>query len=233
MLRRKPLEPRNELRTRTCDELRLDLILDREQAPLLEPRRLRTRERLVEDVGERRPPPQTERRHKRLPGGPRLALRELLARTADEALEPVDVELVRLDPQHVSRRLPAQPVLPDSAPQPGDVAVERLVDAGRRPLAPQRLDQAVARDRLVRVQTQHRQKTALLRPAERKRLAVAPDLDRTKDAELHRASKAPRQAVFQISARRLSRALRVKSRERKEPPCARLVQASFSPSSRS
>jgi hypothetical protein len=89
-----------------------------------------------------------------------------------------------------------------------------LVDSRRRPFAPQRLDQAVARDDVVGVQQQERQQAALLRPAERQSRAVASNLDRSEDREFHRSSKPARQAVFQVSARRRPHALRRHSTEK-------------------
>ena len=69
-------------------ELSLDALLEHEQPALLELLRGGVRERLVEDVGERRSAPQLQRR--------------IEALVAHEALEPVEIERVGLDLQQVS-----------------------------------------------------------------------------------------------------------------------------------
>ena len=56
----------------------------------------------------------------------------------------------------------------------------------RRPLAPDALDQTVARDDLVRPQEEHREQRALLRTAEREVLRVPAHPHRAEDPELHR-----------------------------------------------
>jgi hypothetical protein len=59
------------------------------------------------------------------------------------------------------------------------------VTRGRgRPLAPQVVDQAVDRDDVVGVQEQDREERAPLRAPERKRLAVAPDLEGSEHSEV-------------------------------------------------
>src|SRR5207248_8375613 len=85
--------------------------------------------------------------------------------------------------------------------QPRDVSVERLLDARRRPLAPERVDQPVARDDLVRVQHEHGEQRALLRAAERDEPAVDPHLERAENRGLHATSKARLQADCQVLAR--------------------------------
>ena len=77
----------------------------------------------------------------------------------------------------VAGRPPYDAVLPEQPAQPGDVAVERALHRGRRPLSPERLDQAVARHDLVPSQQQHRQQGALLGPAERDLGPIETSLD--------------------------------------------------------
>ena len=76
-------------------QLRFDALLDRRQAQFLEPGDRRGRERLVGEVGQRRPPPQ----RKRLPeASSRLfvrAARERRGRLLCQLLEPPQVELLR------------------------------------------------------------------------------------------------------------------------------------------
>jgi hypothetical protein len=65
-----------------------------------------------------------------------------------------------------------------------DVDLQRLNGRPRRFRAPQRVDERLAGDDLVRAQQQQREQGALLRPAERERAAVYDGLDRTKNLEL-------------------------------------------------
>src|SRR5215216_8111920 len=86
-------------------------------------------------------------------------------------LEPAQVELPILDPQLVARRAGGED--PTSAAgalgleqvaELRDVHLERLSRRLGRALAPQRLDQAIARDDLVRMEQQNAEEQSLLRP---------------------------------------------------------------------
>ena len=70
--------------------------------------------------------------------------------------------------------------------QLGDVDVDRLSGRRRGRLAPELVDQALARDELVRMQEQDRQDEPLLQPAQRDRLALVDHLERPEDPVLHR-----------------------------------------------
>jgi hypothetical protein len=61
-----------------------------------------------------------------------------------------------------------------------------VIRGRRRPLAPHALDQAIARDGLIRVQEEDCEKGPLLRSSERQLTAVAPHLDRTEKSKVHR-----------------------------------------------
>ena len=76
-------------------EIRFDPALERGQAQLLEARDRRLRERLVGEVGERRPAPERERLTERLGRRGRLPGAERALARLDELLERVQVELPR------------------------------------------------------------------------------------------------------------------------------------------
>jgi hypothetical protein len=80
-------------------EQRLDPGLERGQAQLLEPLDLDPCERLEGQVGKRIAAPERERLVERLHRACGVVLRELLAPAFEEALERVDVELSRLEPE--------------------------------------------------------------------------------------------------------------------------------------
>jgi hypothetical protein len=61
---------------------------------------------------------------------------------------------------------------------------ERLARTRGSRLAPEQVDQPVCRDRLARMQQQDRQQCPLARAAERDRLALRVDLERSQDAKV-------------------------------------------------
>ena len=62
--------------------------------------------------------------------------------------------------------------------------VEAVHGGSGRPVAPEFVDQPVARDDLVRVQQEDHEEGALLRPTDRDDSAVLPDLERPEKPEL-------------------------------------------------
>ncbi len=114
-----------------------DAGLERAESSFLEPRSLRLGKRLGGDVGERRPAPQREGLA-RLPRG-------------YELLEALDVALALLEAEHVARGAGQDPVGAERVAKRVDMHLERVRRAGRRPLAPDPVDQPVGRDRLVGV----------------------------------------------------------------------------------
>ena len=153
-------------------EVGVDPRLQRGQPRLLEPRRLRLRERLESEVGECLPTPERER-------AVRVAV-------GDQAREAVDVELVGVDADDVARRPGDDPVGADRPAERMHMHLERARRARRRLLAPDPVDQAVGRDDVVRVEQELREQGARPRPAERDRRTVVSDhLDRPEQAEFH------------------------------------------------
>ncbi len=99
VLRRQGLQLPGERRMPAAGEVGVEAALQRDQPQIVEPRDLRLRERLVGEVGERRPAPQGERVAQRRRG--RAVVRAL--RPGDEPLEARDVEL-RADPRATRSR---------------------------------------------------------------------------------------------------------------------------------
>src|SRR5947208_14308751 len=107
------------------------------------------------------------------------------ARTGYLTLEAHQVEVARMDGQHVARGPGRDRVVADRLAQPGDQVAERRRGGRGSLLVPELVDQAVARDDLVRVQKQKRQEGALLLTRKRDHgPPVARRLERTKDSEL-------------------------------------------------
>src|SRR5436190_1337086 len=100
-----------------------------------------------------------------------------------------DIEPVGVDPDAVAAvrgRDRVETVPAERLAQLGDVDVDRFFGRGRRRLAPELVDQALARDELVRMQEQDRQDEPLLQPSQRDRLALVDHLERPEDPVLHR-----------------------------------------------
>ena len=159
-------------------ELALEPTFQGGQAQLLEARDLALGEVLEREVGERRAAPECQR------------FRVALLR--DQLVEAVQVELVRRDAQHVPRRSRLEPVGAEQPAQPRHVAVQRGDRGSRRRLSPQRVDQPVARDDLVRAQQQVAEQCALAAALDRERMAILHHLQRAQDPELD--ARSPRSA---------------------------------------
>src|SRR5262245_23163940 len=180
------LELADELRPAPDREIGIDPVLERDQPPLLQSLRLSLRERLIEEVRECRPTPEGERGPQRLSRLLGPVRSEAPPPIPQKSLEPVDVELVALDMEHVSGRAPRQPPVAERLAQARHVGVERVSRCRRRTLSPQAVDQAIARDDVVGMQQQDREHGPLLRPAERQLVSVAPDDDGAENRKLHR-----------------------------------------------
>ena len=191
------LELADEVGVPPGGEVGLDPVLERRGPELDEARRLEPRE-LAVDVGQGRPVPQRER----LPQARGRLLRLPAERPPPlvaEALEPREVELPVLDPERVPRAtggedLPvraARSLRLEEPAQRRHVPLQRLDRGRRRPLAPELVDQPVARDGLVRPQEEHREERTLLPGPERYEAAAVANLDRPEDPEVHALILAP------------------------------------------
>ena len=132
------LELGGDLVVKPVLEVRVDPRLERREPPLLEASGLRVRERLVCNVSESGAPPERERLD-------RLARR---ARSCSK-------RSTSSSPSPTRSRYPGapghDPVRAERVPQRMDVHLERVLRAGRRRLSPDRVDQAIDRDRPVRL----------------------------------------------------------------------------------
>ena len=158
--------------------------LERAQPQLLEARHCAPRDRLVGEVGERRAPPEGDRRLEIVGGVGGALLAERLLGARDEPLEARQVELVRVeaDPVAVAEGLDA--VGADRAAQAVDVDLQRGPRGVGRLLAPDRVDETLPRDDAAAVEKELGEDGALLRAAERQRHAVRDRLHRPEDAKL-------------------------------------------------
>jgi hypothetical protein len=130
-------------------------------------------------IAERRPVPQLECRPQ-IVGG--IGRREPCC-PLHQLLEPVDVELTRVQPELVAGALGLDPVGADRPAQAVDVDLKRLHRRAGRVGAPQGVDQPVPRDDAVRVQQHDRQQRALFRRAKGGELVAQDGLDRPEQAE--------------------------------------------------
>ena len=166
-------EPADEVDVPAIGELALEPPFERGEAQLLEPCDLALRERLEGEVRERRAAPQRQRL--------------LVALLPEQPLEAVQVELVVVDAERVAGRPRLQPIVVQQPPQAGDVAMQRGQRRRRRGLAPQRVDEDILRDDLVRPQQQHPEQRALAAAAESEDAAVLRHLQRAQDPEVDRS----------------------------------------------
>ncbi len=120
MLLGKRFELAYELRVTAESEIRLDPSLQAGQSSLLEPRDLGFGERLVQEVGKRRPPPELEGLAEAHSRSLWLVLLQCLPRIGGQGLKRVPVILAGTDAQDIARRLRQGTILRiEGLPQPG------------------------------------------------------------------------------------------------------------------
>ena len=107
-----------------------------------------------------------------------------LGRRREERLEAARVDLRGIDLELVACRASQKPVAAEQLAETRDVELHDRRGGRWRPLAPERIDQLVGRDGLVRSQEQRRQEGALLAAAERNRIAVFDGFERSQKQEL-------------------------------------------------
>ena len=119
----------NKLGVPPVREVCLESILECRQPRLLELERRALGERFVPQIGERLTTPEVERltQQRGIPGCPAALY---------EHLEPLEVQLTRVDPQDVARRARDKPIVAERLPQLGDRVLEDLGRRGRGSLAP-------------------------------------------------------------------------------------------------
>ena len=166
-------------------EIRLDAVLERRQPQLLQPRHLGLRERLVAHVLVRPPAPQPERlaEARRRRGG--FAARQLGRPRATSVLEALEVELAGRQAQPVPGPVQLDPIGAEPVAQAGHVDLQRVDGCRGRLLAPQRVDQPVARDDLAARDQQAREQRDLLARRQLDGAGGGGDLHGPEHAELH------------------------------------------------
>ena len=132
-------------------ELGVDPLLDCGETQLLEALDLGPRERLVGEVGECITSPERERLVEKCRRHDRVALGVRQTTLLDEPLEPVRIDLLGLELNEVAARTRHEQVgLPERLAQPRHLVIEAVARRPGRPVAPQLVDQPVARDQRVR-----------------------------------------------------------------------------------
>src|SRR5918996_867874 len=175
----------DERRVPTEGEVRLDPILERDQAQLLEARDVSLRERLVAKVGERRTAPEVEGLAEPSRRGLGTPVRKRGASFLEEPLEPVEIELLRIDTEQVAAALGTE-----SRAGVHELAQTRSDDLdgvrggrGRR-LSPQGRAELVTRHAAVRMKQKQGKRDTLAATAKRQRAFLSRDLERAEDPKL-------------------------------------------------
>jgi hypothetical protein len=180
------LELGDEVGVATGSEVSVEPALECRDAQLLEASRLERRERGLAEIRQRVPAPDRERLREY------VSRRLLVARPRHEGVETLEIQLVALHVQEVARAAGLDPPGSEHAPE----AVHSYLKRVRRRLGwirpPEAVDQALARDDLVRVQQQEREERTLPRSPEREPLALSRNLQRAKQAESQASSVAGR-----------------------------------------
>jgi hypothetical protein len=179
-----PLELRDDLGVTAEREIGVDPLLDRAQAEVLEPVDVGAGEVLVPEVGERLAAKEIERRTEELALAGRVTL---AVRPFEKALDAAEVRPLAIDAQGIAGRPRLDRVRAEQLPQRGDVALEGVRRSLRRRGAPERLDQLVGGNHLVRAQEEERQQHPLLRPWGCYVAPVLDDFERPQNPDFHPA----------------------------------------------
>jgi hypothetical protein len=169
-------------------EIAVDPVHQRRQPQLVELRHLVAPVRLEQQSGEGRAAPERNGFAQELGSRLELAHGCALTRGRKKLLHVREVEFVGIDTKAVAAvrgRNRVETVTGQCLPQLRDVDVDRLSRGGRRRLTPELVDQALARDELVRMQKQDPQDKPLLQPGQRDRLALVDHFQWSEDPVLH------------------------------------------------
>ena len=173
-------------------EVGVDASLEHLEPRLLQVRQLPREEALARQIGERLAAPELEGRPQDAGGLFGATLLEEPAAFGAEPLEPEQVELLRGDREHVSGPSGLEHLMGlEQPPQPRDVLVNRARGVVRPVVAPELLDQPVARDDGPRPEQQQREQAALLDSAEAKPPLAFPHLEGTENAEVEGRRQGP------------------------------------------
>ena len=173
-------------------EVGVEASLEHLEPRLLQARQLPREEALARQIGERLAAPELEGRPQYAGGLFGAPLLEEPAAFGAELLEPEQVELLRGDREHVSGPSGLEHLMGlEQPPQPRDVLVNRARGVVRPVVAPELLDQPVARDDGPRPEQQQREQAALLDSAEAKPPLAFPHLEGTENAEVEGSRQGP------------------------------------------
>jgi hypothetical protein len=169
------LELAEDLAMASRRHVAFDRALGRRQVQLLEAADLGVRERLVGDIGERCPAPERERLARHVVGDERLEPPRIDVAVAEAQLVPApagdDLRAVAAGGQRLAHLR--------------DIQLHHLGRRGRRSLAPERLDQPIARHRRALVKGQDGQQRPRLALGDGHLMAIGRDLHWTEHADLH------------------------------------------------
>ena len=161
----------------------LDPVLQRGQARVLQARDLALSERLIREIGKRLAAPQPQRRLQQLPGARSVTVGERATSVGGHRLETLGVDLPRRRRKQVPAAAREQHLVAQRLAQMRHIPLQRFRCRRRRSLAPQLIDQPIARDRLPAAQQQDRQQRPLLRAAEHNPALPVDHLKRPQDSE--------------------------------------------------
>ena len=180
------LELRDDTNVLAELELRGELLLERLEPQLFQPGDLGGERGLVREVGQRAASPEPERLGQDPTRG--LGLMAVGTGLAEHVLEEESIHLAAFRPQAVAGGARLDRVARERGTDPRDVHSERGPGILREIIPPERIDQALRRDDLVRLEYEVGEHDPLLRASERDRAVLPGDLERPQDGEAHRAT---------------------------------------------
>ena len=169
-------------------EVALDPVHQRRDTQLVQPCHLVAAQRFQLQPRERGATPESKRFPEAFGSALELTVRHRSAGLGHDLLHHCGVELFWLEAQPIAPRSRRDGIvtLPREHPtQLRDIDVDRLARRRRRRFPPQVVDQALARDELVRVQEEDGEDETLLERPQRNRLALVEHFERPKDPEFH------------------------------------------------
>jgi hypothetical protein len=186
-----PFELADEVGVAAQGEVGLDSLLERAEAELLQPRCLGLSERLIGELVQRWAAPENQGVAQDPCSVLGPADGERLLAVRDQRFEAARVDRVRLDAEQVAGRAGDDQAVAERAAELRDGVLEHLRRGRRRPLAPEPVDQPIARHDLVGVQQEQREQRPLPSTRELDLSAFLDELQGPQDPELHLASSRP------------------------------------------
>ena len=185
LLRDQRLELADQVRVAAECEVGLDPLLQCGKALPVEPPGFQPGKRLSSKLGQRRPPPELESLAQELRG----VVQVRSPRLRNQRLEAQEIELVRFDRNQIAGRPGQQDPLRQQLAQARDVHLQRRHGRLGRLIAPELVDQTLARDDPICAQQQERQHRPLLRAPQRERPITPLHLERAEQPVLHARSQ--------------------------------------------